>query len=84
MKIEYKVRPVTRYIVTRYYSEKLIESPTLSQSRGRCDTKGEFDNYDTAYAVAYALAKAELERLGLSPFDETVIFPESLTPDEIK
>ena len=84
MKIEYKVRPVTRYIVTRYHSEVIENSQTISRAHGGCDTKGEFDNYDTAYAVAYALAKAEQEALGLSPFDETVMFPESLTPDEVK
>ena len=65
--IEYKVRPVTRYVVTRY------------ESRGRAggsEQHGEFDNADTAFAVAYALCRAEHERLGWPVGDERIQYPQ--------
>jgi len=54
MKIEYKVRPVTRYVVTRYESD--------GQS-GSCGTIGEFDNERKAKDVARALASEEIRYL---------------------
>lgn len=66
-KIEYRVRPVTRYIVTRYHE---------SENGGGVDTLGEYDNHDTAYAVGYALCKAEQERLGWPIGDERIMYPE--------
>jgi hypothetical protein len=70
-KIEYRVRPVTRFIVTRFHS--------VSDDRGDsagCEGKGEFDNADTAYAVAYALCKEEHERLGYPVADERIQYPQ--------
>jgi hypothetical protein len=72
MKIEYKVRPVTRYVVTRFHQE---EVPNSTMVHGGSDTKGEFDNFDIAYAVAYALAKEEHDRLGWLPGDERIQYP---------
>jgi hypothetical protein len=68
MKVEYKVREVKRYIVTRY------EEDGKSASSGQ---RGEFDNFDTAYQVGYAMAKLEHEQLGYPPGDMRVIYPES-------
>lgn len=48
--IQYRVRPVTRFIVTRY--EK-------SERGGSCVQKGEFPNLDLATEVAQALAVPE-------------------------
>lgn len=62
-KIEYRVRPVTRYIVTRY------EEP------GGSSFKGEFGSYEAAYAVGYALCKDEHERLGWPIADERIRYP---------
>lgn len=70
--IEYRVRPVTRFIVTRYETEPPLAGVT---SKGASTQHGEFDNEETAYAVGYALAKAESDRLGLSPGDMGVMFP---------
>ena len=72
MKIEYRVRPVGRYIVTRYERE-VHEDGTCS---GGCSSLGEFDNAETAYQVGYALAKAEHERLGWPIADERIIYPQ--------
>jgi hypothetical protein len=68
-KIEYRVRPVTRYVVTRY------ESSGGSESCGSVVGKGEYDNPDIAYEVGYALAKADQERLRLPPGDTRIMFP---------
>lgn len=69
--IEYKVRPVIRYVVTRYASE-----PATSGFSGNSRVIGEFDRKDTAYHVGYALATADRERLGLAPGSMEVIFPD--------
>lgn len=62
MTIEYKIREVTRYIVTRFEnSSKEV---------------GEFDNKEQAYEVGNAMAFAERERLGWPPGDERMIFPD--------
>lgn len=65
--IEYKVRPVTRYVVTRF--ERTGESGSSGQ-------QGEFDNAGTAFAVAYALCRADHERLGWPLGDERIQYPQ--------
>ena len=65
--IEYRVRPVTRYIVTRYES---------FPDRGSCGAMGEYDNEYIAQHVAYALCKAEHERLGWGVGDERIKYPD--------
>ena len=67
-KIEYRVRPVTRYVVTRFYE-------TGSGTSGGVETLGEYDNQDLAYQVGYALAKQEHSRLGWPPGDERIKYP---------
>ena len=67
--IEYKVRPVTRYVVTRFERKG---------SAGGCEQHGEFDNAETAYAVAYALCRAEHERLGWPLEDERIQYPKPM------
>jgi len=87
--VEFSVRPVTRYIVTRYEerggdaNHKSSEDPRIAENRvGRarvcCGSSGhgEFDNAQTAYDVAYALCRAEHERLALPPGDERIRYPE--------
>lgn len=69
--IEYRVRPVTRYIITRYEQTEAVNGAC---SAG-CSSLGEYDNGDTAYAVAYALCKAEHERLGYPIGDERIQYP---------
>ena len=66
--IEYRVRPVTRYIVTRYSQER--------DRLGGSSECGEYDRYDTAYQVAYALCRAEHERLGYPLGDERIKYPQ--------
>jgi hypothetical protein len=69
--IEYRVRPVTRFVITRF--EKSV---TVNERCSACsDTRGEYDNADTAYDVAYALAKADHERMGWPIGDERIQYP---------
>lgn len=57
--IEYKVRPVTRYIVTKYVSDhQVLEGVMRSSSSENC---GEFDNVSKANGVAAALARDNQE-----------------------
>lgn len=65
-KIEYRVRPVTRYIVTRFEE---------SERGGSSGQLGEYDNNQVAFEVGYALCCAEHERLGWPPGDERIKYP---------
>lgn len=67
MIIEYRVKRVERFIVTRHE-----DNGTTGSTR---QIGKEFDNFDTAYEVGYALADTEQKRLGLKPDDMGVIFP---------
>lgn len=67
--IEYRLRPVTRFLVTRF--ERSCDGVCSIGSAGL----GEFDNEDTAYHVAYALAKADHERKGWPIGDERIQYP---------
>lgn len=68
-KIEYRVRETTRFIVTRYE-----ETP----NSGGSEVKGEFDNYDVAHEVAYALCRDEHQRLGWPVDDGRINYPQPL------
>jgi hypothetical protein len=74
MKTEYKIRPVTRYVVTRYNED--------DNGMASCTGKGEYDNADVAYEVGYALAKEEHERLGYPIGDMRIIYPQH--PNELR
>ena len=67
-KVEYKVRERRVYYVTRY-SEG-------GEAGAGSSSIGEYTSADTAYAVGYALAKAEHERLGWPVDDERIMYPE--------
>ena len=79
-KIEYRVRPVTRYIVTRYVHSEIDPDNARFLAKAGSSTHGEYDNADTAYEVGYALAKAEADRLNYPPGDLRMVFPRH--PDE--
>ena len=55
--IEYRVRPVTRYVVTRF-SSRLDRHSGQGTSAG-CELCGEFDNARQAEKIATALASTE-------------------------
>lgn len=72
--VQYRVRPVTRYIVTRH--EWQTSDDGLCGSCGATTEKGEFDNARIAFEVGTALAKDEHQRLGYPPDDPRVQYPE--------
>lgn len=64
--IQYQVRPVTRFIVTRY--ETGPEGGSISE-------RGEYNNADVAYEVAYALCKRDHEVTGYPIGDDRIQYP---------
>lgn len=76
MTIEYRVKPVTRYIVTRH--EGTGSSGSVRQIGGA------HDSAEVAYQVGYALARQEQETLGLPPGDMGVIFPQHPNEQNLK
>lgn len=66
--LEYRVKAVTRYVVTRFEAG-------AGNSTGSVTGRGEYDNADVAYEVAYALCKAEHEANGGEPGDPRIKYP---------
>lgn len=72
--IEYRVRPVTRFIVTRYGKDG---------GTGSSEQKGTFDDPDVAYDAAYSMCKVEHESHGW-PLDDTRIqYPRRLAERDV-
>lgn len=74
MVVEYRVRPVTRYIVTRYE-----QSPC--GSTGGSSTSGEFERFDTAHAVATALCDHERVKAGAPLDSPDFLYPDAVPPE---
>ena len=72
-KVEYRVRPVTRYIVTRYDEQRDDDARTASGGSTQCGT---FENGETAYHVAYALCRQEHHASGEPIDSENFIYPD--------
>ena len=75
MLVEFKIRPVTRYIVTK--NETSGPDPD-GKGVGSSSTIGEYDNANMAYEVAYAVCKEEHRRLGFPPGDERIQYPKEV------
>jgi hypothetical protein len=73
MVVEYKVRTVTRYIVTRYEGGPNGASSTQ---------KGEYENGEIAHEVAYALCKSEHEASGKEVGSMDFRYPERVSTTE--
>ena len=83
-RVEYRVKRVDRFIVTAW--EKDIEPPGYGSSGGSPTVAGGgavYENFETAYAVAYALCKAKHEWLGYLPGDERVQYPNPNPPGTV-
>ncbi len=68
--IEYRIREVTRYIVTKWHSETGPNGDS-----GGVETIGEYGNSAAAYDVAYALCKIEHGKLGYALDDPRITYP---------
>lgn len=70
-KVEYRVKSVTRYIVTRFEEE----SHDDGSESGGCEGFGEFNNFVSAYKVAFGLCKSEHDEFGVDRKDGEFIYP---------
>jgi len=70
-KVEYRIRKVERFVVTRYEQGE--------RSSGS-ETKGEFDSEILAFEIACSLAGAEHQKLGWPEGDERMKYPELSAP----
>ena len=77
-KVEYRVRPITRYVVTRYEAS---EPDANGRQHASCDQRGIYENGEVAYQVAYALCKAEHDASGEPA--ESVNFSYPALPDGV-
>ncbi len=69
MTVEYRIKAITRYIVTRHEQS---ERATTGRTR---QIGSEYDNAEIAYEVGYALARQEAEQMGYGPGDMRLIYP---------
>ena len=74
--IEYQVRKIERYIVTRFERRSI---PGSKMEEAGSEAIGTYDNWQTAYDVAYACCKVEHDRLGWPPGDERIQYPRTLS-----
>lgn len=65
--IEYRVKPTQRFVVTRYQK---------TTAGSGVETIGEYPSSETAYAVGYALARQEHQKMGWPPADPRIQYPE--------
>lgn len=77
--VEYRVRPTTRYIITRFERGPTSEG---GNCWGGSSTRGEYDCANTAFHVATALCKLEHEKLGFPPGDERIQYPREVSAGE--
>ncbi len=69
-KVEYRIKPVTRFVVTRYFENE--------DGAAGVEERGEYDNEAVAFEVATALCKAEHQILGYLPADDRIQYPSRL------
>lgn len=67
-KVEYRVKPIIRYVVTRYE-----ESP--GGNGASVTERGTYDNPDVAWEVGYAMCKLDHERMGYPLDDPRIQYP---------
>ena len=68
MSVEYKIRPVTRYVITRFTDEDRTRAS---------ETRGTYENGEVAYQVAYALCKMEHDASGEPVGSMNFIYPDA-------
>ena len=79
--VEYRVKEVRRYIVTRHETVVSAEGEHVCGSN-TTQGSGEYPNWDMAYQVGYALARLEHEQLGYELGDERVRYPQTVPTGE--
>lgn len=84
MTIEYRIKAVTRYVLTRHtdgeHGRPTNDTEDHRESVPETRQIGpEYTSAETVYEVGYALARQDAERLGYGPGDDRVIYPEQPT-----
>lgn len=75
-RVEYRIKPVTRYIVTRFEAWNLPAGSNCAQAdTTHVAEQGEYANADMAWEVGYALAKQRHELIGWPLNDERIQYP---------
>lgn len=72
--VEFRVKEIKRYIVTQHTH---TVAGNGDETCGENRMIGEYGNYEVAYSVGYALAKAEHERLGYALDDPRIQYPKT-------
>lgn len=79
-KLEYRIKPITRFVVTKYEEwGEPDNSPSQSALTRNVSEAGTFDNPDMAWEVGYALCKERHRLIGWPPGDESIQYPEHPT-----
>lgn len=81
LNVEYRVREIKRYTVTRHETHVSKNGDETSGSNRQIGSH--YDNFDTAYAVGYALCSKEHADLGYEPGDERIQYPISVPPGTV-
>lgn len=74
-KVEYRIKPITRYVVTRYEEGRDETIEIGPKDWSGTSERGQYDNKDTAWEVAYALCQTEHAALGWPVGDERIQYP---------
>jgi hypothetical protein len=89
--IEYRVRPVTRYIVTRFHSDLTVaDHGTFGKSyqatSGSCGSEscGEFDRKEIAEKIAWALAFKDGPSETVVKVDDRIVYDGQVTGTQLK
>ena len=79
--VEFRIKPVLRFVVTRCETWNLPEGSKSAQPDDRrVAEQGTFDNPDQAWTVAYALCKQYHELIGWPMADPRITYPEQQVP----
>lgn len=82
--VEYRVREIKRYTVTRHQHTVEMVRGELAETCGSTRQVGSgYDNFETAYAVAYALCQKEHQDLGYPIDDRRIQYPISQPPGTV-
>ncbi|MBE7732158.1 hypothetical protein [Devosia faecipullorum] len=69
MKVEFRIKKIERYIVTRF------EQGFATDGEAVVATFGTYDNADQAHHVAMALARDQANRLGIPLNHPSIVYP---------
>lgn len=75
-RVEYRIKPVTRYIVTKFEAWNYPPEDKCAQAdETHVVELGEYANADMAWEVGYALAKQRHELIGWPLDDDRIRYP---------